>query len=58
LKDQAGAVQAYRKALQLGGTARLPELYETTGARFTFDASVLPQMVALIESTINQLEAV
>ena len=58
LNDQAGAVQAYRKALQLGGTASLPELYETAGARFTFDASVLPQMVALIESTINQLEAV
>lgn len=57
LKDQAGAVKAYRRALQLGGTATLPELYETAGARFTFDASVLPQMVELIETTINRLEA-
>jgi oligoendopeptidase F len=57
LRDQAGAVSAYRRALALGGTATLPELYATAGARFAFDAETLGQAVALIERTIGELEA-
>jgi oligoendopeptidase F len=58
LKDQPKAVKAYRAALQLGGTATLPELYETAGAKFSFDDSVLPTMVKLLEKTIEELSAV
>ena len=36
LKDQAGAVAAYRKALALGGTVTLPQLFATAGAKFAF----------------------
>jgi oligoendopeptidase F len=57
LRDQAGAVSAYRRALALGGTATVPALYDAAGARFAFDAETLGQAVALIEKTIGELEA-
>lgn len=56
LKEQAGAVAAYRKALSLGGTATLPQLYTTAGARFAFDEGTLSAAVRLAEETISALE--
>lgn len=58
LRDQAGAVAAYRRALALGGTVSLPELYATAGAKFAFDAETLRTNVALIERVIAELEPV
>ncbi len=58
LSDQAASVAAYRKALALGGTVPLPELYKTAGARFAFDAATLGQAVDLVERTIAELETV
>jgi oligoendopeptidase F len=58
LNDQAGAVARYRRALALGGTATLPQLYETAGARFAFDVETLGQAVTLIEQTLDTLEHV
>jgi oligoendopeptidase F len=58
LKDQAGAVAAYRRALSLGATATLPELYEAAGARFSFDAETLRAAIDLMVETIDQLELV
>jgi oligoendopeptidase F len=57
LSDQAGAVAAYRRALALGGSAPLPELFAAAGARFAFDAPTLREAVTLIEQTIGQLDA-
>lgn len=57
LDDQATAVAAYRKALQLGATATLPKLFEAAGVKFSFDESVMPKMVELIEKSINELES-
>jgi oligoendopeptidase F len=57
LKDRAGAVAAYRRALALGGTVPLPQLYATAGARLAFDADTLGEAVELIENRIYQLEA-
>jgi oligoendopeptidase F len=57
LKDQAGSVRNYRKALSLGGTVTLPELYRTAGARLAFDAETLGQSVKLMETTINDLRS-
>jgi len=57
LKDQAAAVARYRQALSLGGTVSLPELYETAGAKFAFDANTLGKAVKLVENTIEKLEA-
>jgi oligoendopeptidase F len=58
LKDQAGAVAAYRRALALGATATLPELYTAAGARFTFDAETLRRAIDLMLETISELERV
>jgi len=56
LEDQAASVAAYRRALALGGTIPLPELFEAAGARFAFDSDILGEAVRLIETTIRELE--
>ena len=57
LEDQSRAVAGYRKALALGGTAPLPELYRTAGAAFAFDAGPLQAAVGLLERTIEELDS-
>ncbi len=57
LSDQDGAVARYRRALALGGTVTLPEVYAAAGAKFAFDAGTLGEMVALMEHTIAELDA-
>jgi oligoendopeptidase F len=56
LENQKQAVSVYRQALALGGTATLPQLFETAGARFAFDTDTLQEAVDLMESTILTLE--
>jgi oligoendopeptidase F len=56
LQDQAGAVAAYRKALSLGGTVSIFDLYAAAGAKFAFDAGTLQDAIDLAEKTIAQLE--
>ena len=56
IKDQAGAVAAYRRALAVGGTVSLPEMYRAAGIRFVFDAETLQMAVDLIERTLAELE--
>ena len=56
LEDQAGAVAAYRRALSLGGTVTLPELYKAAGARLAFDDGILTEAVDLIEGQLAKLE--
>ena len=58
LSDQTAAVAAYRKALSLGGTAPLPQLFATAGADFAFDPGTLSHAVELMEETITTLESV
>ena len=55
LSNQAQAVADYRKALSLGGTRTLPELFQTAGARLAFDAPILRESIELMEATINGL---
>jgi oligoendopeptidase F len=57
LQDYPAAVAAYRKALALGGTASLPDLYTTAGAKLAFDAETLARSVLLIENTLLKLES-
>lgn len=57
MRDQAGAVAAYRRALALGSTATLPELFSAAGARFAFDTTTVQEAVDLIEQTIGELQA-
>ena len=55
--DEAGAVAAYRRALALGGTRPLPELYAAAGARLAFDAATMADLVGLIEEELDALDA-
>ena len=55
LGDEKQAVEAYRKALALGGTVSLPELYETAGVKFAFDVATLRRAAQQMEKTILSL---
>jgi oligoendopeptidase F len=57
LADYAGAVAAYRRALGLGHTCSLPELYAAAGAAFTFDGGEIGELMALIERQLAALRA-
>jgi len=57
LKNQTNAVKAYRNALALGGTAGIPKLFQTAGAKFAFDAKTLGEAVGLMERVIGELES-
>jgi oligoendopeptidase F len=56
ISDRAGAIAEYRKALSLGSSVTLPQLYSATGAEFTFDTETLQQAVDLIQKTISEQE--
>ncbi len=55
LAGRARALADYRKALALGGTVPIPELFRTAGAQFAFDEASLGSAVALMERTIQGL---
>jgi oligoendopeptidase F len=48
LGDRAGAVAAYRRALALGGSRPLPELFAAAGARFDFSEATLGPLMEAI----------
>jgi oligoendopeptidase F len=56
-KDHKKAVAQYRKALALGATVPLPELFSTAGAKFAFDAKTLKTAVDLMEEVIEEMQA-
>ena len=56
-KDQKKAVSDYRKALALGATVPLPDLFAAAGAKFAFDANTLKAAVDLMEEVIGEMEA-
>lgn len=55
LRDRAGAVAAYRRALALGGTRPLPQLYAAAGARLIFDADGMRELAELLEGELEKL---
>jgi oligoendopeptidase F len=57
LRDPAAAVAQYRNALALGAVRSLPEIYETAGARLTFDAETIGELVQLVEDHIDRARA-
>ena len=54
LQNPATALANYRRALSLGGTKPLPELYAAADIKFAFDSGTLREAVDLIESVIAQ----
>ena len=55
-RNQKKAVADYRKALALGSTRSLPELFAAAGAKFAFDAATLKQAIDLMEEVIEEME--
>ena len=55
LRDHGAAVQRYKRALALGGTVSLPEMYHTAGVKLVFDAPTMRELVELVESRITEL---
>ena len=57
-RSQQKAVAQYRKALSLGGTVPLPQLFAAAGAKLAMDADTLRMAVDLVEEKIGELSAV
>jgi oligoendopeptidase F len=55
LENPSDAITRYRKALSLGCTVPLSELYEIAGAKLAFDSETLYQAITLMEDTITDL---
>jgi oligoendopeptidase F len=47
-RDRAAALTAYQRALALGGSRPLPELFAAAGCRFRFDAETIRELVELV----------
>ena len=54
-RDAGTAVRRYREALALGATKPLPEIFAAAGARLTFDAADLIELVAAVEERMEEL---
>jgi oligoendopeptidase F len=57
LTDHGAAVAAYRRALALGGTRSLPDIYRAAGAELVFDAPRIAELVGVVESRLAELYA-
>jgi oligoendopeptidase F len=55
LADHAGAVERYREALALGAVRTLPDMYQTAGARLSFDDGLIGELVELVEDQIDKI---
>ncbi len=55
LTDPVGAVGDYRKALALGGSRPLPELFQAAGIRFGFDEPLIAPLMSAINQELGQL---
>ncbi len=57
LQDQPAALAAYKHALSLGYTQRVPDLFTAAGARFAFDPEMIGELVALVETHLEPMRA-
>jgi oligoendopeptidase F len=55
MTDQAGALAAYRRALSLGSTRPLPELFKSAGVKLAFDSVTIGELVELVETELEKL---
>ena len=56
LDDRAGAVAAYRRALSLGGSRPLPQLFEAAGIRFSFRQETLAPLMDAIRQELDRID--
>ena len=54
-KDKPRAIDNYHRALALGGSRPLPELFEAAGCRFAFDRETIKPLVTLVRGELAKL---
>ena len=54
-QDKAKALADYKKALALGGSRPLPELFAAAGCKFQFDAATLRPLIQLANTELKKL---
>ena len=54
-KDAKAAIAAYKRALALGGSRPLPELFAAAGIRFDFSAATLAPLMKLVHEELERL---
>jgi oligoendopeptidase F len=54
--DRPGAIAAYRRALALGGSRPLPDLFETAGLPFDFSEKTIGPLIEEVESELARLD--
>lgn len=54
-RDHARALAAYRRALALGGSRRLPELFASAEAVFSFDQATVAPLIDLVSAELMKL---
>ncbi|MGP0067513.1 MAG: M3 family oligoendopeptidase [Isosphaeraceae bacterium] len=55
LTDRPGAVADYKKALALGGSRPLPQLFEAAGIRFNFGDDLIASLMETIRTELDKL---
>ena len=55
-KDHEGTVTAYRKALALGGSKGLKDLFESAGLRFAMGKEILSEIIPAVMTRIGELD--
>jgi oligoendopeptidase F len=56
LEDRAGAIASYRRALAVGGSRSLPELFDLAGTRFSFTAETIRPLMESIRAELARIE--
>jgi oligoendopeptidase F len=54
-KSEAGAIAAYKKALTLGGSRPLPELFAAAGLRFDFGPQTVQELMDAVGAELDRL---
>lgn len=55
LTNYSQAVENYTKALKLGSSVGLPQLFEVAGAKFDFSIETIQKNIAIMENTLEDL---
>ena len=55
-RDKAKALTAYKKALELGGSNPLPELFSAAGCKFDFSRETIAPLVKFVSAELGKLD--
>ncbi len=55
-ENPSTAIKQYKQALSLGGTRGIPEIYQTAGIQFNFDAQYVKELADFILLELDQLK--